>query len=105
LKMWPGDLGRRRRFGNSQHLFKPQTFPRLVRFSVIRLGQNTVLPILESQNMAQGQFGIVYKVRLHVDCLDLGDPIRQVRRNEQLLSKHIYRSFVDYYLGSIQTLV
>lgn len=83
--MWPGVQyrSRRRSFKDSQHIFRPQDFPMRERFSVIQLRPNVVLPILESKQMCEGRFGIVYRVRLHGDFLDFNDPIRKVRQNEQ----------------------
>ncbi|KAG6359198.1 hypothetical protein INS49_012718 [Diaporthe citri] len=77
--IWPGPRhnGRRRLFKNSQHLFRPQCLPMRDRLSVIQLQPNVVLPILKSEHTSQGQFGIVYKVRLHEEFLDFNDPIRK----------------------------
>lgn len=81
-KIWPevNHRGRRRAFKDAQHLFRPQSFPRRDRFSVIYLQPNIVLPIFESELKSQGQFGIVYRVTLHEEFLDSHDPIRKVRR-------------------------
>lgn len=87
----PRHTARRRSFKDNQHLFRPQGFPRQNRFSVIEIQPNVVLPILQSEHMSQGQFGIVYKVKLHEDFLDFNDPIRKVRRNEHLMSHYIWR--------------
>lgn len=57
------------------------------RFSIIELPINTVLPILKaSQIKSQGQFGLVYRVTIHKEYLDVEDPIREVRQNEHVLS-------------------
>ncbi|KAI3390842.1 hypothetical protein diail_8545 [Diaporthe ilicicola] len=77
--MWPKHKSRRRLFKDFQYLFRAQHFPLQNRFSVISVLSNTVLPILESQHMSQGQFGIVYKVKLHEEFLDSNDPIRKAR--------------------------
>ncbi|KAK2597572.1 hypothetical protein N8I77_012351 [Diaporthe amygdali] len=80
-KIWPRprDAIRRRSFKKHQHLFRAQGFPMQGRFSVIHLGPNVVLPILESKHMSHGQFGIVHKVSLHEEFLDLNDPIRKAQ--------------------------
>lgn len=79
-KMWPGPRykGRRRTFQDSQHLFRAQKFPMRDRFSIIQLQPKVVLPVLKSEHKSQGQFGIVYKVTLHEEFLDLNNPIRKV---------------------------
>lgn len=79
-KIWPGPRykGRRRTFQDSQHLFKAQEFPMRDRFSIIKLQPKVVLPVLKSEHKSQGQFGIVYKVTLHEEFLDLNNPIRKV---------------------------
>lgn len=79
-KMWPGPRyhSRRRSFQDSQHLFKAQEFPTRDRLSIIQLQPKVVLPVLESEHKSQGQFGIVYKVKLHEEFLDLNHPIRKV---------------------------
>lgn len=88
--MWPGVRykGRRRSFKDSQHLFRPQSFRMQDRFSVIQLESKVVLPVLQSTHISQGQFGIVYKVVLHEDFLDLNNPIRKVRQSENHLLQH-----------------
>lgn len=80
-KMWPGPRyqPRRRSFQDAQHRFRPQDFPMQHRFSVIRIQPRVILPIRESEQVSGGQFGIVYKVRLHEGVLELNDPIRKVR--------------------------
>lgn len=79
-KIWPGirSQARRRSFQDAQHLFRPQSFPRRHRFSVIDLQPKVVLPIIKSQHKSQGQFGIVYRVTLHEEFLDSHDSIRKV---------------------------
>lgn len=79
----PRQAMQRLHFENSQCVFRAQRFPMEKRFSVIHLPQNTVLPILKvSAIQSEGQFGVVHKVTIHEEYLDLRDPIRQVRQNE-----------------------
>lgn len=82
-KVWPGAryLILRRNFGRAQHLFRPHGFSMRNRFSVDTIPPNVVLPIVESQSMSRGQFGIVYKVKIAEDFLDFKDPIRKVRNH------------------------
>lgn len=92
--IWPGPRynGRRRLFKDSQRLFRAQGFSMRDRFSVIQLQPNIVLPILKSEAISQGQFGIIYKVRLHEEFLDSNDPIRKVRRYKNHLIHYTERS-------------
>lgn len=86
--MWPGprNHGRRRSFQDSQHIFRPQSFPMRDRFSVVKLHPKVVLPIMKSECVSQGQYSIVYKVKLHEEFLDPHDPIRKVRLHQDHVS-------------------
>lgn len=98
-KIWPGARyqARRRNFQDSQNLFRSQHFPMRDRFSVIQIQPKVVLPILKSEHTSQGQFGIVYKVKIHEESLDSNDPIRKVRRYKY----HLHRSCIIFQSPSI----
>lgn len=78
--IWPGIRyrSRRRSFQDSQRIFRPQDFALRNKFSVIQIQPKVVLPILKSEHISQGRFGIVYKVVIHEEYLDINDPIRKV---------------------------
>lgn len=106
--IWPESRykHRRRLFKDSQHIFRPQCFPRKERFSVIQIKPKVVLPIVQSEQMSRGQFGIVYKVHVHKEFLESNDILRKVRYHElHLLSDEQRTCVVCRHLKSPQSFV